>query len=552
MAHVVTQPCCNDASCVAVCPVDCIHPTPQERATIRTEMLFIDPGTCIDCGACVDECPVDAIVPPEDITSATEPFVAMNAAYFHDLPQVVSTDEEARSVGTSDLGTLRVAIVGSGPSACYAADALCTTKGLDVEVTVLEKLPTPGGLVRYGVAPDHEATKGISALFARTLGRKPCTVHLNTEVGVHVTHDELLRHHHAVIYASGADGDRRLGIPGEDLPGTVAARDFVLWYNGHPDHADATFDLTGESAVVAGNGNVALDVARILSSDVSRLIGTDIADHALEALAASRIRKVVVLGRRGPEHAAFSTPELLGLGSLPRVDVTASHPFDPAAATDELTRIRASILDRYHHTRPVPGNRQLHLQFFRSPTEVLGATATDGLRVEVTGPAPGGEQGTDGRTEALTAGLVLRSVGFRGRPLSGVPFDDVLGVLPNRNGAVHDPETGAPVSGVYAAGWLKRGPSGVIGSNRVCSEQTVAELVSDFAAGRLGPVEADPGAFGRLLAQRHADRVDLAGWKRLDAHERKAGRAAGRPRIKVVNRPDMVDVALQRRVPETV
>ncbi|EME19795.1 ferredoxin--NADP(+) reductase [Rhodococcus triatomae BKS 15-14] len=511
---------------------------------IRTEMLFIDPGACIDCGACVDECPVDAIVPPEDITPATEPFVELNAAYFRDRPPVVSSSNEgAPGIGTTALGSLRVAIVGSGPSACYTADALCGTKGLDVEVTILEKLPTPGGLVRYGVAPDHAATKGISTLFARTLGRKSCTVHLNTEVGVHVTHDELLRHHHAVIYASGAEGDRRLGIPGEDLPGTVAARDFVLWYNGHPDHADRTFDLSDECAVVVGNGNVALDVARILTSDVSRLTGTDITENALEVLASCRIRKVVVLGRRGPEHAAFSTAELLGLGHLPGVDVTASHSFDPAAA-DALTRIRASILDRYHNTEPVPGNRRIHLQFFRSPIEVIGASATDGLRVEVTGTALDGES----EIEDMTAGLVVRSVGFRGRPLPGVPFDERRGVLPNRNGAVHDPATGTPVRGVYTAGWLKRGPSGVIGSNRSCSEQTVAELVSDFAAGRLGVVEEDPREFGRLLAQRHADRVDLAGWKRLDAHERKLGRTAGRPRVKVVDRLGMVDVALGRQV----
>lgn len=549
MAHVVTQPCCNDASCVAVCPVDCIHPTPQERVTIRTEMLFIDPGACIDCGACVDECPVDAIVPPEDVTSAMEPFVELNAAYFRELPRVASGEVGPPASWTSSLGTLRVAIVGSGPSACYAAEALCGTKGLDVEVTILEKLPTPGGLVRYGVAPDHAATKGIATLFTRTLGRKSCTVHLNTEVGLHVTHDELLRHHHAVIYASGAEGDRRLSVPGEDLPGMVAARDFVLWYNGHPDHADKTFDLTGECAVVVGNGNVALDVARILTSDVSRLTSTDIADHALEALAASRIREVVVLGRRGPEHAAFSTAELLGLGHLPGVDVTASHSFDPvAAAADELTRIRASILDGYRDARRVPGNRRIHLQFFRSPAEVIGAVATDGLRVDVTGPALDGGR----ESEVLTAGLVLRAVGFRSRPLPGVPFDDELGVLPNRGGAVHDPVTGTPVRGVYTAGWLKRGPTGVIGSNRRCSEETVAELVADFAGGRLGVVEQDPSAFGRLLAERHADRVDLAGWKRLDAYERKSGRAAGRPRVKVVDRFGMVDVALGRQVSKAV
>lgn len=552
MAHVVTQPCCNDASCVAVCPVDCIHPTPRERALVRTEMLFIDPATCIDCGACVDECPVDAIVPPEDITAATRPFVEMNAAYFADHPATAPAPEAEPAIGRAGFGTLRVAVVGSGPSACYVADALAATKEVNAEITVLEKLPTPGGLVRYGVAPDHAATKGISTLLTRALGRKGCTVHLNTEVGVHVTHDEVLRHHHAVVYASGAEGDRPLGIPGESLPGSVAARDLVLWYNGHPDHARATFDLSGERAVIVGNGNVALDVARILAGDASRLIGTDIAEHSLDALASSRIREVVVLGRRGPEHAAFSTPELLGLGSLPGVDVTASHSYDPADVTDELTRIRASILDRYHTATTDPGNRRIHLQFFRSPTEVLGSERTEGLRADVTDPAPGGGIAPTGRTEDIVAGLVVRSVGFLGRAVPGLPFDAVRGVLPNRAGAVVDPETGEKLRGVYTAGWLKRGPSGVIGSNRDCSEATAAEIISDFAAGHLAEPVGDASAFGDLLTVRQPERLDLSAWKRLDAHERKAGRTSGRPRVKTVDRVEMIDIALRREVSRTV
>ncbi|MGW0040895.1 FAD-dependent oxidoreductase [Rhodococcus sp. NPDC003348] len=547
MAHVITQPCCNDASCVAVCPVDCIHPSPRERAFVRTEMLFIDPDACIDCGACVDECPVDAIVPPEDVTPALEPFVAINAAYYSDRPGSAAPDVVEPVTVAATSGPLRVAVVGSGPSACYVVDALNTIRGLDVEITVLERLPAPGGLVRYGVAPDHAATKSIATLFGRTLGKRGCTVHLNTEVGVHVTHDEVLRHHHAVVYASGANGDRPLGVPGEGLPGSVSARDFVLWYNGHPDHADATFDLSGERAVVVGNGNVALDVARVLAGDVARLIGTDIAAHALEALAASRIREVVVLGRRGPEHAAFSTPELLGLGNLAGVDVTASHSFESAHANDELTRIRASVLNRYAAAQPTPGNRRIHLQFFGSPTGILGDIRTEGLRIDVNERTAEGGISASGRSETVPADLVIRSVGFMGRPVEGLPFDHARGVLPNRNGAVVDPDSGVQVRGVYTAGWLKRGPSGVIGSNRACSEATAVQIVADFASGKLAVPEGTSEQFADLVEQRQPERLDLAGWKRLDSHERKAGRKVGRPRLKAVDRSEMVDIALGRQ-----
>ncbi|UYP18653.1 4Fe-4S binding protein [Rhodococcus sp. Z13] len=535
MAHVVTQPCCKDAGCVSVCPVDCIHPTPAERLFRPSEMLYIDPEKCIDCGACVDECPVDAIVPPEDLTAETQSFVEINAAYYQDNPTPVPEPEPERIEVKDAPGVLRVAIVGSGPSASYLAEALLSDRLLPVEISVLERLPVPGGLVRFGVAPDHRSTKEVSAGFLRTLGRKNVDVFLGVEVGTHVTHEDLLRHHHAVVYASGTSGDRALGVPGEDLPGSVSAREFVAWYNGHPDHADRVFDLSCERAVVVGNGNVALDVARILSSDVARLVKTDIAPHALEALAASRIREVVVLGRRGPESAAFSTAELLGLTDLPGVSVTASQGFSASTALD---RVREEILGRCAAATAAPGERRIHLQFLRSPVKVLGTDRVEGLRVAV------GDAANGSATEDIAAGLVLRSIGFRGAPVPSVPFDEGTGTIPNRAGAVVDPATGEPVPGVYTAGWIKRGPSGVIGSNKVCSAETAASILSDFVGGRLPEPQADRQAFSEFVVAARPERIDLQGWRRIDNHEKSAGRAVGRPRVKLVDRDEMIAVAL--------
>ncbi|MFZ2178003.1 MAG: FAD-dependent oxidoreductase [Rhodococcus sp. (in: high G+C Gram-positive bacteria)] len=543
MAHVVTQPCCNDAACVAVCPVDCIHPTPAERTHARTEMLYIDPAKCIDCGACVDECPVDAIVPPEDVTPEMRPFIEINAAYYADNPEPSPLPDPEPVAVTSDAGVLRVAIVGSGPSACYLADALTSQRGLEVEVSIIEKLPFPGGLVRFGVAPDHVGTKKVALAFTRTMGRKNVDVYLNVEVGQHVTHEDLLRHHHAVVYASGASGDRAMQVPGEDLPGSVSAREFVAWYNGHPDQANRRFDLSCERAVVVGNGNVALDVARILTSDVSRLMGTDIAAHALEALAASRIREVVVLGRRVSADAAFSTPELLGLGELPGVDVTASGVNPHGAEHSALERIRADIVDRYAATQALPGRRRIHLQFLRSPVEVLGADRVEGVRVAVNAADDGGVRST-GEFEELDAGLVLRSIGFRCVPIPGLPFDDDRGLIPHHAGAVIDPSSEMPVVGVYTAGWLKRGPSGVIGSNKTCSAETAASIVSDFAAGRLTSPPGDRRAFVEFVGCCRPEWLDLPAWRRIDAHERSVGRSAGRPWVKLVDARDMVSIGL--------
>ncbi|MBQ9052429.1 FAD-dependent oxidoreductase [Rhodococcus sp. (in: high G+C Gram-positive bacteria)] len=549
MAHVVTQSCCNDASCVAVCPVDCIHPTPEERAYVSTEMLFIDPATCIDCGACVDECPVDAIVPPEDLTAATEPYVALNAAYYQDASKNEPAPAEIReevTVGNS-LGALRVAIVGAGPSACYLAEELTAIPGLDVEVTILERLPVPGGLVRYGVAPDHSRTKLISSAFTRTLGRKNCSVHLNVTVGEHLSHAEVLEHHHAVVYATGASGDRTLDIPGVDLAGNISAREFSAWYNGHPDEADRRFDLSGDRAVIIGNGNVALDIARILVSDVSRLVGTDIANHALELLASSRIREVTILGRRGADDAAFSTPELLGLSQIPGVEVTAAGLGSDDSGSGALSGIRASTVSRYASTVPTSGSRRIHLQFLRTPIAISGENAAKSIRIEKNSiESVNGQRalvGT-GEFEDIEAGLIVRSIGFQADRIKGLPFDDCLRILPNDRGAVIEPATGLPVPGVYTVGWLKRGPSGVIGSNRPCSRETANQIVSDFVAGKLPKPRESSNAFDDLVRTRQPHQVDLKGWKKIDAQERKQGKAIGRPRVKFVEKDSMVNVAL--------
>ena len=344
MAHVVTQSCCNDASCVAVCPVDCIHPTPNEPGYGRAEMLYIDPVGCIDCGACIDACPVDAILPDYDLTPETARYEEINAAYYLNREPFAPAVEPpaAAEVQVSERALLRVAIVGSGPSGCYAAESLLSRIGPAVEVSFFEKLATPFGLIRFGVAPDHQGTKAVASLFQKTASRKNVDFYLNVEVGEHLTHDDLLAHHDAVIYAVGAPADCALGIPGEDLPGSHSATEFVAWYNGHPDQAHRTFDLSGERAVIIGNGNVALDVARVLVAGTAELTKTDIAPHALEALSESRIREVLVVGRRGPAQAAYTSPELLALGYLPGVNVSVQpgEMVGEAQAGGEPTRSR--------------------------------------------------------------------------------------------------------------------------------------------------------------------------------------------------------------------
>lgn len=548
MAYVITQTCCNDASCVAVCPVNCIHPSPDEPEFATAEMLHIDPKTCIDCGACADACPVEAILPDDKLDPSQMRFAEINAAWYEDHPApegwkpLVPTPAPPR-----DRGTLRVAIVGAGPAACYAAQELLERS--EVEVEMFDRLPTPFGLVRAGVAPDHPGTKAVTESFEWSFRREEFALHLATEVGRDITHAELLEHHHAVIYATGASSDRRLGVAGEDLPGSHAATEFVAWYNGHPDYPDRTFDLSGERAVIVGNGNVALDVARILTMDVDELARTDIADHALTALRKSNIREVVLLGRRGPAQAAYSNPEFLALGDLTGVDVVvddADLELDPVSARaveeDAATALRVRLASEYAG-RPVrPGHRRIVFRYLAAPSELLGDDHVTGVRIERTELVDDSGRLSarpTGRFEDLPATLVLRSIGYRGVPLPGVPFDDVRGVVPNTGGRVD--------AGVYVTGWAKRGPSGVIGTNKGCAKETVAALLADFDSGALAAPRGDRRALNRLLAQRRPDRVDLDGWKTIDAAERQTGRAQGRPRVKITDRESLVELGRRRR-----
>ncbi len=559
MAYVITQACCNDASCVSACPVNCIHPTPEEAGFATTEMLYIEPQACIDCGACVDACPVNAIFPEDQLTASLERYRDINADYYTRHPlQPGWTPLTPAAPPVRDLGTLRVAIVGAGPAACYAAEELLRRS--DVEVEMFEKLPTPWGLVRAGVAPDHPGTKAVTEMFDWSLGRDAFQFHLNVEAGRHVSHAELLDHHHAVIYAVGASSDRALGIPGESLPGSHAATEFVAWYNGHPDYADRAFDLSGERAVVVGNGNVALDVARILTADPDDLAETDIADHALTALRHSRIREVVLLGRRGPAQAAYTNPEFLALGDLPGVDVViepAEAELDPASqalldsgAVEPAVGMKVRLAQEFSQRTSTVGNKRIVFRYLASPTEILGDNRVAGLTVvanELVEDASGALTARPTRrTERIDASLVLRSIGYRGRPLAGVPFDDRRGVIPNDRGRVVD-GAGEPLAGVYVTGWIKRGPNGVIGTNKACAKETVARIVEDFEARRLPAPAGGRRELGKLLARRQPERISRRGWDAIDRAERTRGLAAGRPRVKMTETAEMVAVGRRRR-----
>jgi ferredoxin--NADP+ reductase len=506
MTHVITGSCCNDAACVVVCPVNCIHPAPGEPGFGTAEMLYIDDASCIDCGACVDACPVDAITPDYDMDPIDEPFLALNNAWYA-LPERSSYAPPPREevLTSSNPGPLKVAVVGTGPTGGYVVDALLAVRGVKVEVTVVDKLLTPGGLVRYGVAPDHLDTKSAATAIEKTLKRPEVTVHLGVEVGTDVSLEALSASHHAVVFATGSSEGRRLGIPGEELPGSASAVDFVGWYNGHPDQAGLDFDLTAERAVVIGNGNVALDVARILLASPEALAKSDIAAHALEALAQSKIREVVLVGRRGPEHAAFTAGELIGLMQVPDLGLAARPAEVDATSDDPIIAHKIELL------KSLPGGeaeRRLTFRFGLRPSELLGDTVVRGVRFD------------DG--EEIDAGLVLSAIGYRGRPIPGLPFDELSGVVPNVDGRVSP--------GVYVAGWIKRGPSGGIGANKWDARDTVAALVADFDAGVLAEPSADVPEVG----------VGMDAWSRIDAEEKALGRAAGRPRIK------LVDVTAQR------
>ena len=448
----------------------------------------------------------------------------------------------------------RVAIVGAGPAGAFAAACLLRARG-DVEIDLFERLPTPWGLLRAGVAPDHQEIKRLEETFDRqTLGRG-CRFLGNVVVGADVSHSDLMSHYTAVVYATGAQTDKSLGIPGEDLPGSWAATEFVAWYNGHPDYRGLEFDLSSRRAVVIGNGNVAADVTRMLTLSASELERTDIADHALAALRESRIEEVVVLGRRGPAQAAFTSAELRELGRLAGVGVhvdAADVELDAVssrwlAEQGTFTARKNVELLREFASRP-PGDdaqRRIELRFLRSPVEIRGAgrvEAIDVRRNEIVRSADGSlrARGLDEDVETIECGLVLRSVGYQAVPLPDVPFDERHFVLPNAGGRVLAPD-GEPLPGVYAVGWIKRGPTGILGTNKRDAEETIGGLVDDLAAGALErPPRPEREQIDALLAERKPDLVTEAGWRAIDGRELERGRSAQRPRVKLASREELL------------
>ena len=433
----------------------------------------------------------------------------------------------------------RVAIVGAGPAGFYSAEQLLNA---GFEVDLYDRLPTPFGLVRAGVAPDHPKIKSVTRVYEKTARHPAFRYFGGVELGRDVTREDLLERYHALLYAFGTATDRRLGIPGEDLEGSHAATEFVAWYNAHPDFADRSFDLSHERAVVIGNGNVAADVARMLALTRDELEGTDTADQALAAFGESGVQEVIVLGRRGPAQAAFTTPELRELGELTQADVI----VDPAQLegveepADTTAKRNLEALRDYAARQPSGKPRRLELRCLRSPVEILGdeqgrvrAVRFVHNRIEQGRAVPTGDE------EVLECGLVLRAVGYRGEPVPGVPFDPKTGRIPNDDGRVLG-EDGRPMRGEYAVGWIKRGPSGVIGTNKKCAAETVAHIVEDADLLPDPPGDEDIEAW---LRRRAPDHVTWEGWKAIDDRERAAGEPQGRPRVKLVRIAEMLEAA---------
>jgi len=455
----------------------------------------------------------------------------------------------------------RVAIVGAGPAGAFAAARLLRARG-DAEIDLFERLPTPWGLLRGGVAPDHQEIKRLQDTFDRqTLGRG-CRFLGNVDVGVDVSHLELMRHYTAVIYAVGAQTDKSMGISGEDLPGSWAATEFVAWYNGHPDYRGLEFDLSARRAVVIGNGNVAADVTRMLTLGARELERTDIADHALAALRESRIEEVIVLGRRGPAQAAFTSAELRELGHLDGVDIRVAPgdvELDPVSrrwlAEEGTFTARKNVeLLREFAARPArrEARRRIELRFLRSPVEIRGSGRVEAVAVRRNEIVPTDDGTLRARAvtdelDTIECGLVLRSVGYRAVPLPDVPFDERYFVLPNERGRVLAPD-GEPLPGVYAVGWIKRGPTGILGTNKRDAEETVVCLVEDLAAGALSqPPNADRDQIDALLAARKPDLVTVDGWRAIDGHELERGHTEQRPRVKLASRDELLAAATTAR-----
>src|SRR3954471_19916837 len=455
-------------------------------------------------------------------------------------------------IGTEE-SPLRVAIVGAGPSGFYAAEHILKDGDLHAQVDLFDRLPTPFGLVRGGVAPDHPKIKSVIRVYEKTAARDGFRFFGNVKVGHDIEVGDLERFYHAIVYTVGCETDRRLGIPGEDLPGSHAATAFVGWYNAHPDYAEEEFDLTGDRAVVIGNGNVAMDVARMLALTEEELRQTDTADHAIEVMAASRINEIVVLGRRGPAQAAFTNPEIKELGEMVDADVIVDPgevELDPASeafieTADKTSRVNVEILRDFSQRAPEGKRKRIVLRFLASPVEIQGDGRVEKMiigrneLVEVNGtlrPKDSGER------EEIECGLVLRSVGYTGVAIEGVPFDEKRGLILNEGGRILDSHDSGHKVGHYTAGWIKRGPSGVIGTNKKDALETVQHLLADIESQTLlDPANPDPSAIEALLAERGTRYVSFEDWQAIDQAEVGRGEPHGRPRVKFVRVEEMLD-----------
>ena len=525
MPFVITQSCCSDAGCVSVCPVNCIHPTPDERGFGTSDILHIDPEACIDCGACADACPVDAIFPADRLGERDQIFIEINAAYYRDNADVSSgwTDVVYPVIPRLPRD-LRVAIVGTGPSGGYALRTVLDRT--EASVTVFDKLPTPGGLVRAGVAPDHPSTKDVMKTFDILYRDPRVSMATNVEIGGDVaagqiTPDELSRHFDAVFYAVGASQSRSLGIAGEDLPGSTSATDLVAWYNAVPGAAGPVLPADGSGrAVIVGTGNVALDVARILVSPPELLAATDIADRALELLRRQDIHEVVLLGRRGPETAAYTAAEFRALSVIPGVEVIVHD-----AAADDLPDLSSP---------PPHDRRRIVFVFNAAPESAHGDRALRSVTVNAAG-----------NRRDVAADLLVRSIGYRSAPIDGLPFDHSSGRFPVRDGRLLDAD-GVAVPGAYVVGWAARGSTGGIGANKLHAIETVEAFLHDAAAG-LPRAAAAPDAFADLLARRQRKAVGYRGIAAIDRRERARGEREGRPRVKFTEVGEMLSAAGRRR-----
>lgn len=454
-----------------------------------------------------------------------------------------------------NVQTARVAIIGAGPAGFYAAGHLFKRKDLSVEVDMFDTLPTPFGLVRSGVAPDHQTIKNVTRVYDKIAKNAGFRFFGNVEYGRHLDLEQLRRHYHMVYFSTGAQVDRRLGIPGEDLTRSYSATDFVAWYNGHPAYRDLEFDLSQECVAVVGVGNVAVDVCRILCRTTEELARTDIADYALDALRESRVREVVMLGRRGAAQAAFTNPEAKELGELVGADVyvppeeAGPDPYTRSQQLDRATTKKLAMIQDFSARQRTGKRRRLTIRFLVSPVEFHddGKGRVGGVRL-VKNELYESEGGRlrprpTGVFEELPAGTVFRSVGYRGVPLPGLPFNDSWGVVPSHKGRVVDPEKDAPVAGMYVGGWIKRGPTGVIGTNKRDALETVSSMCEDFLAGRhLEPSQPEAHALEEALRMRQPGVVTWKDWERINAVELARGAETNRPRVKLTTVDQMLAV----------